>query len=64
MIILPKTALCQNCANNPQVYQPSTDRETEWLMCDKYNPVPVEILKGKEDCKEFNERGQTNVLQT
>ena len=66
MIELPKTAPCWNCTKNPAVFQPSTQKETEWICCDKYKATPVPILKGNEKCEFFErtERGSDNGLQS
>lgn len=56
MIVLPKRAECTKCANNPQVFQPSTDNEVEWLSCDEYERIPTKILKNKQKCEFFKDR--------
>jgi hypothetical protein len=54
MIRLPENALCRRCKHNPQVFQPSTDSEQEWMICDEYDPIPVDVLKGGQ-CDQYEE---------
>lgn len=51
MITINKTAICLSCKNNPLVYQPSIENENEWLMCDKFPVIPIEILQNKQQCE-------------
>jgi hypothetical protein len=55
MITIQNKADCTKCRNNPVVFQPSIEKETEWICCDKYRIVPIPIIKGGARCKEFKE---------
>jgi hypothetical protein len=55
MITIQGNADCIRCGNNPEVYQPTTNNETEWICCDKYKIVPTSIITGEARCDEFKE---------
>ena len=61
MITIQGKADCVRCRNNPAVYQPSTEKETEWICCDKYKVVPTLVVTGKGKCKYF-EKAETKII--
>ena len=42
---------CENCERNIGVKQPKGNEDGEYLYCDAYKKIPIEIASGKAKCK-------------
>ncbi len=42
---------CENCERNIGVKQPKGNEDGEYLYCDAYDKIPLEIATGKAKCE-------------
>lgn len=61
MIIVPNWSRCLSCKKNICVFQPSIADENEWLKCDEYNQIPVDIVTNKTNCEYF-EKSDVKII--